>query len=161
MLDGERGIGRWVFETIQLRAWQHGLNKGPPKWISIPEFAQILGVKQQVAYWIAQNGLVRAERLGSLKGVGSRIRWEEVERYRQTYVFGREIAEILRCSPRKSSWLLAEQGIYPVRGHSTEPSRQVIYARSDEIQRYLVQVTGASPGAFKLVRSPGPEDSDR
>ncbi len=160
MLNSARGISRWVFETAQLRAWQQRLNKGPPKWVSIPEFARILGVKQQVAYWITQNGLVRAERLGVLKDIGSRIRWEDVERYRQTYVFGREIAEILRCSSRKAARLLAEQGIYPVRGHSAEPSRQLIYARSDEIQRFLVQATGASPGAFKLVRSLGPGDSD-
>lgn len=160
LLDSARGISRWVFETAQLRAWHQGLKTVPPNWISIPEFARVFGVKQQVAYWITQNGLVTAERLGTLKGVGSRIRKEEVERFRQTYIFGREIAEILGVSSAKARLMLATQGIYPVQGPTGTTCRLLIFARDDEIQRFLVQTTGASPGAFQLVRSPGPSMPD-
>jgi hypothetical protein len=57
--------------------------------------------------------------------------------------------------------MLAEQGIFPLRADGAEACRQLVYARSDEIQRFLAQVTGSSPGTFKLIRSPGPPDQSR
>lgn len=160
LVDTSRGISRWVFEVSQLRAWHRSLDNGQRyNWISIPDVGKILGVKQQVAYWLCQNGFIPAERLGSIKGIGSRVRREYLERFRENYVFGREIAEILGRSSRKVMGMLAEQGIYPLRGHSVEPCRQLVYSRDDEIQRFLAQVTGASPGTFKLVRGLGRNNS--
>lgn len=159
LLDSVRGIGRWVFESDQLRAWVLDQNRSRANWVSIPDLAKILEVKQQVAYWLTQNGLIQAERLGALKGVGSRVRRSDIDLFRQNYIFGREIASILGCPPRKVRKMLAEHGIYPVRGHSPEPCRQLVYSRRDEIQRFLSQVTGFPPEAFTLVRSAGPIDS--
>lgn len=158
LLDNARGISRWIFNVVQLRALQKGMDNGRANWVSIPEMARILGVKQQVAYWLTQHGFVRAERLGTLKGVGSRVRREELEFFRQGHVFGREIAAIIGRSSMKAMKMLAEQGIYPLRAHGSQPSRQLIYARSDEIQRFLSQVTGSPPTAFKLVGGLGPKD---
>lgn len=151
LLDNARGISRWVFDVAQLRALQKGTDSGRANWVSIPEMAKILGVKQQVAYWLTQHGFVRAERLGTLKGVGSRVRREELEFFRQGHIFGREIAAIIGRSSLKAMKMLAEHGVYPLRSHGAQPSRQLIYARSDEIQRFLAQVTGSPPGVFKLV----------
>lgn len=156
LLDAARGICRWIFDVAQLRALHKSTNSGRSNWVSIPEMAGILGVKQQVAYWLTHHGFVRAERMGSLKDVGSRVRREELDRFRQQHIFGREIAAILGRSSLKVMRMLAEQGIYPLRGHGAEPCRQLVYARSDEIQRFLAQVTGSSPTAFKLVSNLGP-----
>lgn len=158
LLDSALGIGRWVFEAALLRAWLLKQRSERSNWVSIPEAARVLGVKQQVAYWLTQNGYIVVERLGSLKGLGSRMRREDLDRFRQDYVFGRDIAAILGRSPKKVMGMLAEQGIYPLRGHGAEPCRQLVYARADEIQRFLSQVTGSPPEEFRLVRSPGSED---
>jgi len=157
LLDSARGIARWVFESGQLRAWVLTQNSSRANWVSIPELAKILEVKQQVAYWLTQNGFIPAERLGAIKGVGSRVRRSDIDLFHQNYIFGREIAAILGRSSRKVMMMLAEQGIYPIRGHSSEPCRQLVYSRKDEIQRFLAQVTGSPPEAFKLVRSLGPK----
>lgn len=160
LLDSARGIGRWVFESDQLRAWVLGQNISRANWLSIPELAMVLEVKQQVAYWLTQNGLIPAAKLGTLKGVGSRVRRSDIDLFRQNYIFGREIAAILGRSSKKVMMMLREHGIYPARGHSTESwCRQLVYSRNDEIQRFLSQVTGSPPEAFKLVRTPGPKDS--
>lgn len=156
LLDNARGISRWIFDVAQLRALQKGMDSGRSNWISIPEMAKILGVKQQVAYWLTHYGFVRAERLGTLKGIGSRVRREELELFRQGHIFGRDIAAIIGRSSLKTMKMLAEQGVYPLRAHGSQPSRQLIYARSDAIQRFLAQVTGSPPTAFKLVSSLGP-----
>lgn len=159
LVDTSRGISRWIFEVAHLRAWHRSLDNGRRyNWISIPDVGKILGIKQQVAYWLCQNGFIPAERLGSIKGIGSRVRREHLERFRENYVFGREIAEMLGRSSRKVMGMLAEQGIYPLRGHSVEPCRQLVYSRNDEIQRFLAQITGASPGAFQLVKGLGGTD---
>lgn len=155
LLENARGISRWVFDVAQLRALHKGVSNGRSNWVSIPETAKILGIKQQVAYWLTHHGFIRAERLGSLKDVGSRVRREEIERFRREHVFGREIAAILGRSSRKVMQMLAEQGIYPLRGHGAEPCRQLVYARNHEIQRFLAQVTGSPPAAFKLVSNLG------
>lgn len=156
LLDSARGISRWIFDITQLRALLKGMDSGRSNWVSIPEMAKILGVKQQVAYWLTQYGFVRAERLGTLKGIGSRVRREELERFRQGHIFGRDIAAIIGRSSLKTMKMLAEQAIYPLRAHSAQPSRQLIYARSDEIQRFLAQVTGSPPTTFRLVSGLGP-----
>lgn len=150
-LDGARGISRWIFDVAQLRALQQHLNSGRSNWVSIPEMARILGVKQQVAYWLTHHGFVHAERLGCLKNLGSRVSREELERFQQNHVLGKEIAEILGCSSKKMSLMLAEQGIYPLRGEGATPCRMLIYTRDSEVQRFLAQVTGSAPGAFRLV----------
>ena len=62
-----------------------------------------------------------------------------------------EIAEILGCSSKKMSLMLAEQGIYPLRGEGPTPCRMLIYTRDSEVQRFLVQVTGSDPREFRLV----------
>ncbi|WP_298393888.1 TniQ family protein [uncultured Azonexus sp.] len=159
MLDNARGIGRWIFDVAQLRALQKGMNSGRSNWVSIPEMAKILGVKQQVAYWLTQHGFVRAERLGTLKGIGSRVRREELERFRQSHVFGRDVAAIIGTSSPKAMRMLAEQGIYPLRAHGCQASRQLIYAHSEELQHFLAQVTGSSPVSFKLVSCLGLSDA--
>ena len=159
MLDNARGIGRWVFDVVQVRALQKGLSNGRSNWVSVPEMAKILGVKQQVAYWLTQHGFVRAEKLGTLKGIGSRVRRDELERFRQSHVFGRDIAAIIGTSSPKAMRMLAEQGIYPLLAHGCQASRQLIYARSEELQRFLAQVKGSSPASFKLVSCLGPNDA--
>lgn len=49
--DGVAGIGRWIFHREKLRAWHQKLDSGRANWVTIPEVAKILGIKQQVAYW--------------------------------------------------------------------------------------------------------------
>lgn len=162
MLSSDRGIRRWVFDVPQLRSLQQRLRTGHSNWVTVPEMARILEVKQQVAYWLTHYGFVHIERLENDKErIGSRVHRDEVERFRQTYIFGRDIAAILGRSSRKVASMLAEQDIFPLRADGAEACRQLVYARSDEIQRFLAQITGSSPGAFKLIRSPGPPGQSR
>lgn len=162
MLGADRGIRRWVFDVPQLRALQQRLRTGQSNWVTVPEMARILEVKQQVAYWLTHYGFVHIERLENDKErIGSRVHRDEIELFRRNYVFGRDIAAILGRSSRKVASMLAEQGIFPLRADGAEACRQLVYARSDEIQRFLAQVTGSSPGAFTLIRSPGPPNQSR
>lgn len=161
LLDSARGISRWIFDVSQLRAWRLKQSAGRRNWVTIREMARILDVKQQVAYWLTHHGYIPVEKFGGCTGLGSRIRMDDLDNFRRKYVFGRDIAAILGRSSKKVMRMLAAQGIYPLRGISGEPCRQLVYDRADEIQRFLAQVTGRSPGDFRLVKSQGNDNGVR
>lgn len=137
-LEGTVGIGRWVFHREKLRAWHQQLDTGRAYWVTIPEMAIILGIKQQVAYWLTQNSYIRAEKLGTVRDVGSRVKKVEIERFLREYIFATEIGDRVGHSSRKVMRLLTDVGIYPLRGNSSaEPCRQLVYRRSDALDRFI------------------------
>lgn len=155
-LDAVRGIGRWVFSAKELRAWQASLHHGGKQWLSIPESAKVLGIKQQVAYWLTQNGhLPVSEKLGTTKRDSSRVRREDIRRFREQHIYAKEIADRLNTSSRKVGCLLAEEGIFPLTGHSKHPSRKMIYRYNEEMRRFLLLVTGKATFDLPVVSNPG------
>ena len=154
--EGGKGITGWVFDKAQLKAWLASLTKGNVAWLTVPQMAESLGIKQQVAYWLCQNGYMFAEKLGSWSGsrgkhLGSRIRVEEVERFRSEYVFGRDIASALHTSSRRTARLLAEHSIFPIRGHTAIPPRMLIYRVTEELRSFIASCGGDPPPRFHLV----------
>lgn len=145
VLAGAVGLSSWVFDRAQLKNWWSGLNSGKLTWMSIPEMAKYLAIKDQMAYWLCQNGYLSAEKLGTNKELGSRVRIEDVERFRQAHVFRRDIAASLRTSSKKIGNLLAEAGIFPIRGHTVMPPRLAIYPATDELRRFLADLMGVAP----------------
>lgn len=113
--------------------------------MSIPEMARYLTIKEQMAYWLCQNGYLSAEKLGTNKELGSRVRIDDVERFRQAHVYRRDIAASLRTSSKKMGNLLAEAGIFPIRGHTVMPPRLAIYPATDELRRFLADLMGVAP----------------
>lgn len=134
-LDTGRGISRWVFDTLGLRAWHANLNRGQATCLSIPEVAHILHIKQEVAYWLARNEYLEAE--GSPTGRGLQVRRDQLERFRATYIFATEVTEQLCISPRTLISMLTPFGVNSLRGDGSEPCRQLVYRRSD-IRRGLL-----------------------
>jgi hypothetical protein len=83
--------------------------------------------------------------------LGTRIRVEEVERFQRDYVYGRDIAGAFHTSSRKIARLLAEQGIFPIRGHTAVPPRMLIYRVTEELRRFIVTSGGDHPPGFQLI----------
>lgn len=151
MLDSARGISRWVFEAGWLTAWQATLTSGHAPWLTIPDAALALGVKQQVVYWLTLNGYIpTSEKLSTTRRSGARVRREEINVFKERYVFGREIAALIGRSSRRTARLLAERGIYPIRGHSPDPCRQLVYVRDEGVQRFLKEVADGRCVALDL-----------
>lgn len=154
--EGGTGIAGWVFDRTQLKAWVASLTKGNLVWVTVPQIAESLGIKQQMAYWLCQNGYIHAEKLGSCSGsgrteLGSRIRVEEVDRFRHEYMFGRDIATHLGTTSLKVRRLLGEYGIFPIRGHTVIPPRMLVYQATEELRRCLGTLGGESVSEFHLV----------
>jgi hypothetical protein len=154
MLDRGRGMNRWVFETKQLKAWLAALHAGLEEyaWLSIPDAARVMSVKQQVAYWLTKNGyLPVSDKIATSKRSGARVRREDIEWFMNHYVFGREIAAQIGRSPLKVTRLLAVHGIFPLKGHTPEPCRLSVFRRDESIRRFLMLVSGAPSGELELI----------
>lgn len=139
MLIGKAGISRWVFERKDLIQWRAAMPTDRVNWITIPELAEVLGVKQQVAYWLTQNDYIRSHKLGNGKHHGSRVRKVDVDRFLRQHIFGTEIADRIGRSPRKAMLMLKAVSIYPLRGTSIEACRQLVYPRSEELERFIAK----------------------
>lgn len=150
VLAGTVGLSGWVFDRTQLKTWWAGLTHGKVTWITIPEMARLLGIKEQMAYWLCQNGYIHAEKLGTKRGLGSRVRIEEVARFRQAHVYQRDIAASLQTSSVKVGRLLAEAGIFPIRGHTVTPPKLAVYPATDELRMFLADLMGVSPSEFQF-----------
>ncbi|MTD33077.1 hypothetical protein GKE73_07470 [Paludibacterium sp. dN 18-1] len=138
-LIGKAGISRWVFKRKDLIQWRAAMQTGRVNWITIPELAEVLGVKQQVAYWLTQNDYIRSQKMGTRKHHGSRVRKIDVDRFLRQHIFGTEIADRIGRSPRKAMLMLQAVSIYPLRGTSIEACRQLVYTRCEALDRFLTK----------------------
>lgn len=136
-LIGKAGISRWVFKRKDLIQWRAAMQTDRVNWITIPELAEVLGVKQQVAYWLTQNEYIRSHKLGNSKHHGSRVRKVDVDRFLRQHIFGTEIADRIGRSPRKAMLMLKAVSIYPLRGTSIEACRQLVYTRSEALEQFI------------------------
>ncbi|QBJ77878.1 TniQ family protein [Aquitalea sp. USM4] len=138
-LIGKAGISRWVFKRKDLIQWRAAMQTDRVNWITIPELAEVLGVKQQVAYWLTQNDYIRSHKLGTRKYHGSRVRTVDVDRFLRQHIFGTEIADRIGRSPKKAMLMLKAVSIYPLRGTSIEACRQLVYTRSEALDRFIAK----------------------
>ena len=97
----------------------------------------MLGLKQEVAYWLVRNEFIPAEKLRTLRGCGARVSRVEFERCKESYVFASELSEALKTTSRKVNALLSEQGIVPASGQGLEKCGKIFYARSKELMDFL------------------------
>jgi len=111
-------------------------------WLTVPEAAERLAVKQEVAYALARLGLIRTD----LDRVGRRdvhrVHQRDLDAFREQYVFAREIASTLRRSPRAVVCALDGLGIQPSAGPNVNGCRQVVYDRA--AVEAVVSVSAAS-----------------
>lgn len=149
--EGGKGITGWVFDKAQLKIWYAALTKGRVSWVSIPQIARTLGIKDEMAYWLCRNGYINSEKLGTRKEMGTRIRVEELERFQAEYVFGRDIAGTLHTSSRRAARILAEQGILPISGHTLIRPRMLVYKVTENLQTFISAYGGSPSPGFQLV----------
>ena len=101
-LDSGMGINGWIFEEHVLKAWRARSIQGFGTWVTIPQMAKILGIKQQAAYDLVRLHFINGEALHRQPRMGVRVNRIEIEKFKERYIFCTEIAESLGVSPRKA-----------------------------------------------------------
>lgn len=143
------GISRWVFEASDLKAFQENCGVSQTDSLSIPDTAQMLGVKQEVAYWLVRHQFIRSEKAGRFSS--ARVRREDIEDFHAWHVFGRDLAMLIGKSPKALVLLLEERGIQPLQAGDGEACRQMIYRRDRALSVFLAETGKVSSSDFAGV----------
>lgn len=62
-----------------------------------------------------------------------------MDRFLRLHIFGTEIADRIGHSPRKAMLMLKAVSISPLRGTSIEACRQLVYPRSEALDRFIAR----------------------
>ena len=109
---------------------------GPPpgvdaRHISLMDAAAVMQVKQEVVYSLVRSKLLFAE----LRRIGRRpalwVTRDELQRFANTFIFGRDLAKLHATSSRSLATKLNDLGVSPVAGPGIDSCRQLVYRRSD------------------------------
>lgn len=124
------GIGAWMFNREELTAW---LNREDENILrSVTEAAQLLGIKEQIAYQLARSNILE----NSVSPVTGYIKIEvaAIERFKGRFIFTNEIAARLMDVDAKAIYrLLCTVGVRPFSGPTIDGLRTYIYERTAEL----------------------------
>lgn len=123
-------FGTWLLNKQEVRAWRadrHANDQGMP----VTQVAQMLGIKQEVAYALVRLGLLRAEATTNSNRRSQVISPASLKSFRRRYVFGPELAMLLNADHRTLSKTLKSQGFKPVAGPTLPAAlcRQYVWQR--------------------------------
>jgi hypothetical protein len=133
LLDSVSGIAAWNFKESELKNWKLKNQSGMGTWLTITQAANILGIKEQVAYELVSLGYLQSEVMPKQVKRGTRIRRSTIDAFNKDYIFATKIAEAMSCSPRKVINHLASFAIYPISGPQLDGARQVLYKHEEVI----------------------------
>ena len=88
-----------------------------------------LEVKQEVVYALALSGLLETVARHAGRRAEQRISAAGLDGFQRRFVFGRDVAEMLRRSPRATAAFLASEGVVPVAGPGIDACRQLVFRR--------------------------------
>jgi len=141
VLRGIRQISQVVLRRDALRARKEAKTSGPmTSTLRIQNVAEMLDVKQEVAYCWARAGLLRATIHLEHGRQVLVVHPDALREFAQHYVLGRDIAREHGRSPREVLKRLRLAGVEPVSGPGVDGCRQVVFARA--------AVTAALSGAL-------------
>lgn len=144
-LSGVPGIAALTFREHDLREWHARTRHAATDLMTVPEVADRLGIKQEVAYALTRTGLLPTVALnaGTKRG-GQGISSVALEAFGRRYVFARDLAKRLGRSPKAVVKNLALLGLRPVCGPQVDGCRQVLYESNQELTRAVASLTAAS-----------------
>lgn len=119
----EQGLAAIRICRLRFKEWQQP-NDGS---FTVPQVANVLNIKQEIAYALVRSGLLRACR----QGRGSRVAAEDLAEFRRTYVFASDIASRLGSSPRAVMNRLTSVGVELIEIPEMCSRRQALYKRQD------------------------------
>ncbi|WP_243647330.1 helix-turn-helix domain-containing protein [Aestuariirhabdus litorea] len=105
--------------------------------LSIPELAQELRVKQEVAYHLVRRGVIEATDQGRL---GLMVRRKELEAFKRRYVWARDLSKEHKTSPGKLVRMLEERGVKPVSGPAIDGGRQYVYVKNEVVRTCIKKI---------------------
>lgn len=128
-LQTRPGLLACLFDEGDVLALVHRHRVARGDALTIPEAAERLHIKQQVAYQLVRRGLWPVTRAWENGRALRLVPAETLARFKRDYVAAAELAESVGTSARSLVDELASQGINPVTGPGVDDSRQYFFER--------------------------------
>lgn len=117
--------------------------------LPIPDVAVRLGVKQEVAYTLANLGLLEVEKYTCGRRQAQGVSSRSLEKFHTVYVFAANVAKSLDRSSRAVIKALTDDAIDPIAGPALGNCRQTVYLRKDlETVPWLATASGEKPNPW-------------
>jgi hypothetical protein len=137
-VDDESGAPALVMGTQDLHDWHARTYQASCSTLSIPDVAERIGVKQEVAYALVRSGLLpTVEMKVGTKRDGQGVTPAALEIFGQRYIFARDLAKHLCRSPKTVIEKLGLLGLHPVCGPQVDGCRQVVYQNDVALMRAM------------------------
>ena len=126
------GLPAMLFESNTLKKWSesNGHQRGA---LTVPQVAQRLKIKQEVAYLLVRRSLLKSTKRRDGSRTSTWITESQFDQFNRKYVWCRDVAARLGKSPRWAAVLLERMGIKQASGPLTDQGRQILYLQSDLI----------------------------
>ena len=136
----QTGIAGLVFSKLDLNHWHQVIRPESNNYISVPNVAIRLSIKQEVAYFLVRKGLINSEVVRKGRFDESRVKLQEFEDFTTKYKFGRDLAANFGTSSRAVATQLSRIGITPICGPEIDGCRQLLYKNDAELDKALNQL---------------------
>lgn len=122
------GLAGLLFNRVQLLEKYEGQTSA---LLSIPNTANRMGVKQEVAYALVNLGLLEAGVYISGRRQAQGVSVRSLEKFLRCHVLAADVAKSLGRSSRAVITALSDEGVEPVAGPALGNCRQTVYLRQD------------------------------
>lgn len=92
--------------------------------LSVPHAAELLGIKQEVAYHLYRRGFLTAFASAAM---GAVMTAADIQAFQNRFVLAKELARRMGTSPGAAIAALSAKGVRPVSGPDIDGGRQVLY----------------------------------
>jgi hypothetical protein len=132
-LKTEGGLNQLVLDGEDARQLvKRERSKGLDKW-TIPQVAEMLQVKQEVAYFLVREELLASKTEVIGRREAAMVSRENLDAFRTRFVFARDLAKLHKTSSRGLQRRLFEINIHPVVSPLLGACRQVIYEKTQDL----------------------------
>ena len=140
-LEPGAGWRRLVFLEAQVRQLVEASRSKHQGKLTIPQAAEMLNVKQEVAYFLIRQGLLASASAQIGRRSAALVTREALDAFHASYVFARDLAKLRKTSSRSLQLRLAEINIHPAVSPMQDSCRQVIYERTQALTEIFPELT--------------------
>lgn len=138
ILNGAEGVPALIFPDADLKGWHVRTQHRSAGVLGIPDVAERVGIKQEVAYALVRAGILKTVSISDgTKYESAGVSPEQLEEFGRQYVLARDLAKMRRRSPKSVIQKLELLEIQPVCGPKVDGCRQVLYANTPALASAL------------------------
>lgn len=132
-LSGTVGIAGWVVSKESLLDWFKVTFPDNFLHMGIVEVAKLLGIKQEVAYFLTRRGFLQTEVQKTKHGKMNYISQDALADFSRRYIFSTVIARMWKTKSRRVLKSFQQYDIHPISGPNIDEGRQYLFERTPNL----------------------------